>query len=364
MTEKQGSLDLTKRDTEAVDADPRSAVGAVSEPEVTEAAESGVSEASVPGTDLAPEPAVASEPEPAVAVAVEAEPEPVPAVRPVPAVEPEPSGVAGSGEGDGGAETVGDRPKGRRTVLRAVLRWTAAVAVFAAVGASTAYGITRMERTDVPGLRTESDGRWAYPTLTKPPLPSGSPAPFARANDGNAHHADLRALLLPAPEGATADKALSGSDGWLATKDFLKEFEETSREQIQEKLVDAGLRHIAARGWTTQDGATTRIYLLRFGTAVVTEGVFSEDFTAYGSPLYPARGADVYERDEDFPVVPQSDDIDLAPYVESEPYGGEQVRLAYLSAGDVMAVIVQSRKGTMPAIPFQQTVVLQSQLLG
>ncbi|MFI7504291.1 hypothetical protein ACIBVL_38600 [Streptomyces sp. NPDC049687] len=253
--------------------------------------------------------------------------------------------------------------KDRRPLLRAVLRWTAAVAVFAAVGASTAYGITRMERTDVPGLRTESDGRWAYPALTRPPLPSGSPAPFARANHTNAHYADLRALVLPAPEGATEDKALRGSDGWLATKDFLEEFEDARREQIQDKLVDAGLRHIAARGWTAADGTGTRVYLLRFGTVAVTEEMVSETFTAYDTPVYPVRGADLYERDEDFPVAPQSKNIGLTPYVEAKPYGAEQVRLAYLSAGDVMAVIVQSGKGTVPALPFQQTVVLQSQLL-
>ncbi|MFJ8107555.1 hypothetical protein [Streptomyces sp. NPDC096132] len=274
------------------------------------------------------------------------------------AVEPYAAAVA-----EGGGAPLGAPALPPRRRLRAVLRWAAAVTVFAAVGASTAYGITRMERTDVPGLQTESDGRWAYPTLTKPPLPSGSPEPFARANRTNAHYADLRALVLPAPEGATQDKALDGSDGWLATKDFLKEFDETRREDIQQKLVDAGLRHVAARGWTTQDGTNTRIYLLRFGTVAVTEEVISEDFTTYGSPVYPARGADTYERDEDFPVAPQSKNVALTPYVESEPYGTEQARLAYLSAGDVMAVIVQSRKGTMPAIPFQQTVVLQSQLL-
>ena len=51
-------------------------------------------------------------------------------------------------------------------------------------------------------------------------------------------------------------------------------------------------------------------------------------------------------------------------YVEAKPYGAEQVRQAYLSAGDVYAVILQSRAGTAEAVPFQQTVVLQSQLLG
>ncbi|WUB68042.1 hypothetical protein OG852_25745 [Streptomyces sp. NBC_00582] len=248
-------------------------------------------------------------------------------------------------------------------MLRAALRWTAAVAVFAAVGASTAYGIAAMERTDVPGLQTESDGRWAYPTLTRPPLPSGSPAPFAKANHSGAHYADLRALVLPAPVGAKEDKALAGSDGWLATKDFLKEFEDTRRGDIEDKLVDAGLRHIAARGWTTPDGTSTRVYLLRFGSVAVTEQVLDDVFTTYDAPVYPVRGAEAYERDEDFPLAPQSKNITLTPYTETKPYGGEQVRLAYLSAGDVLAMIVQTGKGTMPAIPHQQTVVLQSQLL-
>ncbi|WP_460067189.1 hypothetical protein [Streptomyces sp. YKOK-I1] len=283
-------------------------------------------------------------------------------------------GAAGAGGGDvvpgpavlddesrTGGEAGGEAVRGAR--LRGILRWAAAVTVFALVGASTAYGITRMDRTDVPGLETRSDGRWAYPTLTRPPLPSGSPAPFTRANPSGAHYADLRALVLPAPEGATQDKTLAGADGWLATKDFLKEFEETRRGDIQDKLVDAGLRHIAARGWTTPDGVTTRVYLLRFGSVAVTEQVLGDDLTRYDGPVYPVRGADAYERDEDFPLTPQSKNVALTPYAETKPYGSEQVRLAYLSAGDVLAMIVQAGKGGMPVIPFQQTVVLQSELL-
>ena len=42
----------------------------------------------------------------------------------------------------------------------------------------------------------------------------------------------------------------------------------------------------------------------------------------------------------------------------------EQVRQAYLVAGDTLGLVVQSRKGRALAVPFQQTVVLQSQLLG
>lgn len=257
-----------------------------------------------------------------------------------------------------GPPLVPPAPKDRR-VLRAVLRWTATVVVFAAVGASAAYGITRMERTDVPGLATESDGRWDYPQLERPPLPSGSPEPFAYANKAGAHHADLRTLALPAPRGAEEDKALRGEDGWLATKDFLAAYEKVEREEFAQELTDNGLRHIAARGWTTGDGTHTRIYLLHFDTAAVADVLF-----ATSGPDRLLRGAGASVVDEDFPQAAPVDQIQRSVYTETKPYDAEHVRHAYLAAGDVVALIVQSRKGKAEAVPFQQTVMLQSQLLG
>ncbi|QOV40983.1 hypothetical protein IM697_02975 [Streptomyces ferrugineus] len=254
-------------------------------------------------------------------------------------------------------------PKDRR-VLRAVLRWTAAVVVFAVVGAGTAYGITRLERTDVPGLATESDGRWEYPTLTKPPLPSGSPGPLDGTNTAGTHHADLRALLLPAPRGAEEDRALRGKDGWLATGDFLAEYpDKEERAELRQRLVDSGLRHVAARGWTTQDGTHTRVYLLHFGTAAVVDDMVGA-LASYNAPNHTVRGAEAFTLDEDFAEAPQPDGTTRLAYVEAAPSGAEQVRQAYVSAGDVLAVIVQSRKGTAHAVPFRQTVMLQTQLLG
>ncbi|GGN60475.1 hypothetical protein GCM10011579_025690 [Streptomyces albiflavescens] len=252
-----------------------------------------------------------------------------------------------------------------RRVLRAVLRWTAAVVVFGAVGTSAAYGITRMERTDVPGLATESDGRWDYPTITKPPLPSGSPGPMADSNKAGTHYADLRKLVLPAPKGAKADAALRGEDGWLESKTFLAEYAEKSdRDTVGQLLTDDGLRHIAARGWTTEDGTHTRIYLLQFETAAVADDLITTELANYDSPQYAVRGAALTERDEKFPERAAVDEVTRFSYVESKPYGAEQVRQAYLSAGDTLALIVQSRKGTTQAVPFQQTVILESQLLG
>ncbi|WP_328748438.1 hypothetical protein OHT57_23380 [Streptomyces sp. NBC_00285] len=252
-----------------------------------------------------------------------------------------------------------------RRVLRATLRWTAALLTFAVVGGGTAYGISGMARTDVPGLSTVSDGRWEYPTLTKAPLPSGSPGPLAADNKAGSHYADLRALVLPAPKGATADKALRGTDGWLPAKDLLAEYaEKEDRDELGKKLSENGLRHIAARGWTTPDGTHTRIYLLQFDTAAVVDDLFGKDIAPYGSPGYELRDAPDSVSDDGFPDAARIQDITSSVYVESKPYGAEQARHAYIGAGDVLALVVQSRKGAANAVPFRQTVTLQSQLLG
>nr|WP_315986717.1 hypothetical protein [Streptomyces sp. STR69] len=250
-------------------------------------------------------------------------------------------------------------------MLRAALRWTAAVVVFAVAGTGTAYGITQMKRTDVPGLATASDGRWDYPKITKPPLPSGSPGPFAPANKANAHYADLRALLLPAPKGAKADASLRGTDGWLPAKAFVAQYADADdRKTLAQKLTDEGLRHIAADGWTTPDGTHTRIYLLQFDTAIAADELFSPGLISYDSPVYALTGAPVTSYDDTVKSEILAGNVKASAYTEDKPYGAEDVRQAYLSAGDTLALVVQSRKGTAKAVPFEQTLTLQSQLLG
>ncbi|WP_316774314.1 hypothetical protein [Streptomyces sasae] len=256
-------------------------------------------------------------------------------------------------------------PAKDRRLLRSALRWVSAVAVFAVVGSGTAYGITRLDRTDVPGLATHSDGRWNYPVLVKPPLPSGSPGPNDDTrNPAGTHYADLRELVLPAPKGATVDASLKGADGWLPTKSFLAEFATAhDRGELGQKLVDNGLRHIAARGWTTPDGTRTRIYLLQFGTAAVAEDMLNKQLMNQAMPTYGLRDGDSYELDGHYPDQARMDDVLLAPYRELQPYGAAQARQAYLATGDTVGVVIQSRKGEALAVPFQQTVTLQSELL-
>lgn len=163
------------------------------------------------------------------------------------------------------------------------LRGLAVLAVFAVAGTATAYGVTRLDREDVPGLPAATEGLWEYPRLSSPPLPSDSPAPFADEDRPGVHHADLRALVLPAPKGAVEDRALRGSEGWLTTDGFLAEYAGPDRAALGQLLVDTGLRHVAARGWTTPDGTHTRVYLLRFGTAAVVDDLFHQHL-APGTP--------------------------------------------------------------------------------
>ncbi|MFF4630365.1 hypothetical protein [Streptomyces griseorubiginosus] len=304
-----------------------------------------------PATGAATPPA---EPAPATgAAAPPAEPAPAPGTTAMPA---EPAPAPPTGE-----HPIPVRPP--RRALRAALRWTAALLTFAAFATGTAYAVAGMERTDVPGLATESDGRWDYPALTKPPLPSGSPGPFVDTNKTGSHYADLRRLVLPAPHGATLDKGLAGRDGWLSTTSFLARYDEKDdRDELAQKFTDYGLRHIAARGWTTPDGTRTAVYLLQFDSAAVLDEL-TRDLAPYGGPGYPLRGAVDSVADEDFPDASLVTNVSRVAYVESKPYGKEQTRQAYLAAGDVLALVVQDRKGSAHPVPFQQTVTLQSQLL-
>ncbi|MFG2329755.1 hypothetical protein ACGFMM_09015 [Streptomyces sp. NPDC048604] len=253
-------------------------------------------------------------------------------------------------------------PAPPRRTLRAVLRWTAAVLVFAGLGTGTAMGITAMERTDVPGLATESDGRWAYPKLSLPALPAGVPRPYTEGNDGEIHHADLRKLLLPAPAGATPDPKLNG--GWATTEQYLATYPKESAAKLRQPLADSALRHIASRGWTAPDGTVARIHLLRFNSVAFAEAYKDEALDTGGSEELVPAGVETWEVSDTLSGAIRVPFTSEYAYDETEPYGAEQTRWAYVQAGDTLGLIVLSRKGGAPEVPFQQTVTLQTQLLG
>ncbi|AXE79219.1 hypothetical protein [Streptomyces atratus] len=253
-------------------------------------------------------------------------------------------------------------PKPPRHVLRAVARWTAAVLVCGGLGAGTAFGITSMERTDVPGLATGSDSRWDYPELSLPALRAGSPRPYSDGNVAEIHHADLRRLLLPAPAGAIVDKKLDG--GWVSTEQFLSEYVKGKRSDITHILKDSAPRHVAARGWTMPDGTSTRIYLVQFNSTAFAQ-YFMDSIAGNGSGV-PLVGAPETLLDEGWNGAGKVERTASYAYDEAKPYGEAQVRQGYLVAGDTLALVVQSResKEGTESVPFHQTLILQNQLLG
>ncbi|MFD3551047.1 hypothetical protein ACFWWA_03005 [Streptomyces goshikiensis] len=253
-------------------------------------------------------------------------------------------------------------PKDRRSLL-AALRWTAAVVVFAAVGAACAYGIVRSDRTDVPGLSTRSDGRWDYPALVRPTPPPGAAVPFAADNADGIHYAGLTQLLLPAPRGATPDAKLKlEKDSAVAVDTFLEEYEPSAREKMKQAFTDEGLRQIVGRGWTTPDGTRTHVYLLRFHSSG-----FVNAFTGCGRDMN-LSGVNRVETDSDWSraklaqSAPDGNERQL--FEEVPPVGDEQIKAGCIQSGDVQAVILQSRKDAVAAVPFHQTVILQNLLLG
>ncbi|MET9530834.1 MULTISPECIES: hypothetical protein [unclassified Streptomyces] len=254
------------------------------------------------------------------------------------------------------------RPLGDRRVLRAVARWTLAAAVCGGLGAATACGLTALDRTDVPGLATADDGRWDFGALKLPALPAGAPRPFTAGNDGQIHHADARDLLLPAPAGAKGDPELTG--GWVPDSRYVTEYDEDGRADITTGLRDYVVRHIAARGWTMPDGTSTRIYLLTFESNAFAQA-FKDNVIRTGIDAgQPPADAPLMELDESWDGRGAPKELSESVFAEQEPYGATQARTASVVAGDTLAVITERRKGGAPAVPFHQTLVLQSQLLG
>ncbi|MFI5985323.1 hypothetical protein ACIBEA_31255 [Streptomyces sp. NPDC051555] len=258
-----------------------------------------------------------------------------------------------------------DAPRDRRALF-ASLRWTAAVLVFAVTAALTAYAVVEPERTRIPGLSTLSDGRWDYPAITKPVLPAGAPLPYGPDNAEGIHYAALSQLLLPAPEGSTPDESLKADKDGMVTQDrFLAEFSGKFHDRVVQGLgEDAALRQIAGRGWTTPDGTATRVYLLRFHSSG-----FVASFEGCKSGMQ-LQGADSFDLDSAWSkaLIGQAtkgrmDHTAVTTFVEEKPYGPQQTKVGCIQAGDLLGMVIQTRKDAVTDVPFHQTVILQDQLL-
>ncbi|MEU6175051.1 hypothetical protein ABZ832_24485 [Streptantibioticus parmotrematis] len=279
------------------------------------------------------------------------QPAPAPAaVTADPAAAPAPADTATADTPAAPAAPVAPKPPRRR--LRAVLRWTAAVLVFAVAGSASAYAVTRAQRTDLPGLATPGDGRLTFPELTA--------VGQGRVDPGGHHLADLRQLLLPAPESARPDPSLPGRDAWLSEAAYGKLYGSAATTETN-RLTENGCRRVAATAWTLPDGTRTQIYLLQFGSSGLASEYENEVITD-------ATLADAPQSTVDGTVPGAADGVPsgtlINPYNENEPSGPTHLRYAYIVSGDTVALVISAHKGSTAYVPFRQTVTLQAQLLG
>ncbi|OIV38633.1 hypothetical protein BIV57_04775 [Mangrovactinospora gilvigrisea] len=239
------------------------------------------------------------------------------------------------------------------------MRWTLAVLLCLAIGGGTGYGITTLQRGRLPGLHTASDGRWAFPRTAPPALQPGEPLPGdRRANPAGRHFAALGGLLVPLPRGAVREATARGG----AVPTLLALYQPGGRTKMSAAISEERLRSSAAEAWSMPDGTHTVVVLLQAKTGAEAESLLTEhlDVRSMDTPTL-AKAAEVRSDDDEQTIAPHS--AKAIAYAEAEPYGDEQVRIAYSVMGDTVAVVAQWHRAYTPPLPFHQTAVLQNRLL-
>ena len=232
-------------------------------------------------------------------------------------------------------------PKPKRPVP---WRWIGAVVTAAAVGAGCAFAVMAPRRTDLPGLQTASDGRYVFAPLTLPTLAAGQDVPSA--DPAGQHLADIRKLLLSAPQGAVPDHALPLTDGWLSKSDSLKL---TSADSAQMDFGQYGWRHTAAESWKTTDGAETKIYLLQFSSQANASTAETTLAQMTGLPV----GA---------PTTTLAFDDQILTYFKVA-HGSTNTWYGIASVHDTVLEIVYTAPSSVGVAPFQQEFSLQTEQL-
>jgi hypothetical protein len=204
---------------------------------------------------LAPEPSQETVQVPAPAPAPAQETAPIPAPTPVPAFG---QSVLFPTFAEPALPPPPPLPKPRK---KFPWRWVGAVVAMLAVGAGCAFAVMAPQRTELPGLKTPSDGRYDFAPLVLPTLAPGQSDPDSSGNPGAQHISDIRKLLLSPPKGAVLDHSLPGATGWVSRSATLSVL---GNEQAAEQLNTDGWRHTAGIAWKTPDGAETKIWLVQF----------------------------------------------------------------------------------------------------
>ncbi|MFI9587152.1 hypothetical protein ACIHCQ_36265 [Streptomyces sp. NPDC052236] len=146
---------------------------------------------------------------------------------------------------------------------------------------------------------------------------------------------------------------------------FLAAYAKEDRADLKQDLADDGLRHIAARGWTTPDSTVTQIYLLRLHTVAYAEGFCDDHFDGGMDAEVPVLGvADAAPLNSGYEPWNAAPSTQTHVYDEPAPRGPVHVRHAYMTAGDTLRpdrAVVEGHSPGRPPLPDRR---LQNQLLG
>ncbi|HTJ71854.1 MAG TPA: hypothetical protein VL551_30210 [Actinospica sp.] len=312
-------------------------VGASAEAPIEPAAETSIE----PAAETSIEPAAEAPIEPAAETSIE--PAAETSIEPAAEAPVEPAAEASV---EPAAELGGEPPVKEKRGFP--WRWVGAAATMLAVGTGCAFAVLAPQRTDLPGLATAPDGRYTFAPLTLPTLAPGQAAPTGTANAGQQHVSDIRKLLLAAPVGATADRSLPGTSGWVSRTSTVQLL---ANANGSEQLDTDGWRHTAGVAWKTPDGADTKIWLLQFIDGSAASDAYSAVVDTFDNDAVGLNSATI--------TVNPSTEVTYNRVVKGATatyYGVAQV-------DDIDFVIVYTAPASIGLAPFTQEVDLQSELL-
>ena len=223
------------------------------------------------------EPAAAPDPAPLVAPDPLTGPDPLTAPAPIIAPTPLPYPIPD-------LESPLSPPPPKKPRRKLPWRWVGAVVTMLAVGTGCAFAVMAPQRTELPGLKTASDGRYDFAPLVLPTLAPGQTDPGSLSNPGSQHISDIRTLLLVPPKGAVLDHSLPGGTGWVSKAATLALVGNSS--SAADQLATDGWRHTAGVAWKTPDGAETKIWLVQFidNTAATDASAAFDSFDGGAGP--------------------------------------------------------------------------------
>ena len=248
------------------------------------------------------------------------------------------------------AESVPQPKPSRRRLL---LRYASALVLAGAVGAGTAFAVSLPRRTDVPFLATSGDGRYTFPAAARPAPPSGEPVPNNGSNIGQVHYGDLRQYLLPAPTGVAPKE-----DGWERVADFESSL---SGSDVSNHLYDAGLRHVAWRGWTAPDGQHTVIELLQFPDHEAASDVESMLDNASLAKAGKPEGGVPQVTVRPFGDLTQT--VAVHEFDQVDGLQGQVERRVVFAGGDVVAIVTTTAPAGVSDLTTEQVAMLQAEML-